>query len=310
LNEQINFYINKIKNNDEISIESKDYTCKYCKSTFTTKGNIKKHVNKNCSIRNEISTKLNCLEDELVIAKNNINEIEGITLDSEVSDEDSCDDCNNKDDITYNNLTKEALIEIVKKSKKKIKNLKTKQIINNTTNNINNINNINNQQINNINNINNIQINLTNFDNPNCEFLTLDQKNKFLKDRYKGLIDFITFVYFNESYPENHTILYTNLRSKFGQIYKNNKWMIEEIDLIADKLNKQSFDKLSKHLDEIKNNNKYAEIYKKDIVKGLNFVDHFVSNDTSKQSKSDIKKTLYNNKEIVTNTKKHFIKID
>ena len=100
-----------------------------------------------------------------------------------------------------------------------------------TNNNINNQQNINNQ------NITNIQINLNNYDNPNCDFLSIEQKNKFLKDRYKGLIDFIHYVYFNESYPENHTILYTNLRSKFGHIYKNNKWMIEEIDMIADKLN-------------------------------------------------------------------------
>ena len=167
------------------------------------------------------------------------------------------------------------------------------------------MNNINNQQINNV--TNNIQINLNNYDEPNCDFLTIEQKNKFLKDRYKGLIDFITYVYFNDSYPENHTILYTNLRSKFGQIYKNNKWMIEEIDMIADRLNKESFDKLSQHLDSIKNEIKddktKAIKYEKDIEKGDKFIEHFMTNDTSKESNTTIKKTLYNNKDIVTKTK-------
>ena len=152
---------------------------------------------------------------------------------------------------------------------------------------------------------------MNNYDEPNCDFLTSDQKNKFLKDRYKGLIDFITYVYFNESYPENHTILYTNLRSKFGHIYKNNKWIVEEIDMIADKLNGYSFDKLSEHLDtiknemkDIKNDEEKVEKYEKDIQKGDKFIEHFTSNDSTKQSRTNIKKLIYNNKDIIENTKK------
>ena len=169
---------------------------------------------------------------------------------------------------------------------------------NNTTNNAKTINNIENQQ-----NITNINFVMNNYDTPNCDFLTLNQKNKFLKDRYKGLVDFITFVYFNKSYPENHTVSYTNLRSKYGQIYKNNKWMIEEIDNITDKLNGYSFDKLNEHLEQIKNDDETAEKYKKDIDKGDAFIGHYTSHDTSKQSKSDIIKTLYNNKDLVEKTK-------
>jgi hypothetical protein len=140
----------------------------------------------------------------------------------------------------------------------------------------------------------------------------MEQKNKFLKDRYKGLIDFITYVYFNEAYPENHTILYTNLRSKFGHIYKNNKWFIEEIDMIADKLNSYSFDKLSGHLDTIKNNIKEdkdkAIKYEKEIDRGEKFVEHFSSNDSTKESRTNIKKLIYNNKDLIGKTKEKTIK--
>ena len=183
-------------------------------------------------------------------------------------------------------------------------------IINNNSNNTNNTNNTQNNTNNNntINNTQNNTLNLNNYDNPNCDFLTDEQKNKFLKDRYKGLIDFITYVYFNEAYPENHTILYTNLRSKYGHIYKNNKWFIEEIDMIADKLNDYSFDKLSGHLDEIKADEEKAEIFDKDIQKGERFVEHFTSNDTTKESRSNIKKLIYNNKDLVEKTKEKTIK--
>jgi len=213
--------------------------------------------------------------------------------------------------VNLTNFNKEDLIKILEQFQSKNVNKQpetpTNNIMTNSTNNSHNNSNSNNttNNVENQQNItNNIQITLNNYDQPNCEFLTIDQKNKFLKDRYKGLLDFITYVYFNDAYPENHTILYTNLRSKYGQIYKNNKWFIEEIDLIADKLNEYSFDKLSEHLDEIKNDDESAEKYKKDIDKGLAFVKHFTSNDTTKQSKTDIKKTLYNNKDVIEKTRR------
>ena len=107
---------------------------------------------------------------------------------------------------------------------------------------------------------------------------------------------------------KNHTVLYTNLRSKYGHIYKNNKWIAEEIDMIADRLNKESFDKLSQHLDDIKGDKMKAIKYEKEIEKGDKFIDHFMSNDTTKQSNTAIKKTLYNNKDVVTNTRDKIVK--
>ena len=59
---------------------------------------------------------------------------------------------------------------------------------------------------------------------------------------------------------------------------------------------------MSKHLDELvktDKNNKYS----REINSGLNFVKHFTSIDTSKQSISDIKKTLYNNRDIIIKNK-------
>jgi hypothetical protein len=74
--------------------------------------------------------------------------------------------------------------------------------------------------------------------------------------------------------------------------------------LIADKLNEFSFDKLNEHLEEIKNDDETSEKYKKEIDKGLAFVKHFTANDTTKQTKTDIKKTLYNNKDVIEKTRR------
>jgi hypothetical protein len=302
--------IKKILKEKDKCLNLKDKKCFYCKNIYSTKGTLKGHLFDVCKLRKKIEIKLkknNDELDELTIIKNKIDQTND-EINDEINDQ---NDENNeiKDEIkdkikgefnvdtlnkNMDNLDKKTLLEIIYKLATKDT---SKQIIQ-TQNNANNQQIIENQNI-----TNNIQINLTNFDNPNCDFLTLDQKNRFLKDRYKGLIDFITYVYFNESYPENHTILYTNLRSKFGQIYKNNKWFIEEIDMIANKLNEYSFEKLNEHLEEIKSDDKNAEKYKKEIDKGIQFVNHYVTNDTTKQTKTDIKKTLYNNKDIIMKTK-------
>jgi hypothetical protein len=68
-------------------------------------------------------------------------------------------------------------------------------------------------------------------------------------------------------------------------------------------LNKNSFDTISNHLDDLIKNDPEKEQFKKEIDGGLRFTDHYMSNDTSKISRTAIKKTLYNNRDIVLETK-------
>jgi hypothetical protein len=292
---------------DDNSLKSKLYICAYCKITYSNKGNVKRHITNNCDERNQYIVKLKTLDKELLRIEEKIKEYNEKLdnnnknqVDNQVTNQQEIQDLSN-----IQNMDKDEIIKLVYNLTKNNSN----QPINiNITNNTNNTNNTQNNTNNTINNTQNNTLNLNNYDNPNCDFLTMEQKNKFLKDRYKGLIDFITFVYFNEKYPENHTILYTNLRSKFGHIYKNNKWFIEEIDMIADKLNDYSFDKLSGHLDEIKADEDKAEKYEKEINKGESFVEHYTSNDTTKEARTNIKKLIYNNKDLVGKTKEKVYK--
>lgn len=287
-----------INKNDTKSIKSNMFLCAYCKVPYSNKSNLKKHLIKSCINKNQYLIKLKILDNELVDINKKITEY------NQKIENDNNDQIEVQDLSNIQNMDKDEIIKLVYNLTKNNSNQPININITNNTNNSNSNNNTNNTINNTLNNTQNNTLNLNNYDNPNCDFLTMDQKNKFLKDRYKGLFDFITFVYFNEKYPENHTVLYTNLRSKFGHIYKNNKWIVEEIDNIADKLNEYSFDKLSGHLDSIKKDEDNAIKYEKDIQKGERFIEHFTTNDSTKQSRNNIKKLIYNNKDIVEKTKK------
>ena len=61
--------------------------------------------------------------------------------------------------------------------------------------------------------------------------------------------------------------------------------------------------KFDKNSDFLNDDYDRLDEYEKEIEKGDKFIDHFMSNDTTKQSNTAIKKTLYNNKDVVTNTR-------
>lgn len=256
------------------------YKCLYCSTIMTTKGILKTHIYNNCVERKEIINKLEILNNE----KDEIADILNIKV----------DDDNNTEKLLRKEV--KTLKDIIEKNGLNV-NENTNSHNNNSHNSHSNNNNTNS------NNTNTIQIIINNYDTPDTTFLTDEQKTKFLKDRYKGIIDFIEQVYFNKEHPENHSAYISNLRSKFGQVYKNNKWVVEESDIIADKLNKNGFDSISSHLDDLIKNDPNKNNYKKEIDGGLRFTDHYMSNDTSKISRTAIKKSLYNNRDIILETK-------
>jgi hypothetical protein len=276
--------IDKIKNDLNVSdkiilqqTKKTSYKCLYCSTIMTTKSNLKAHIYNNCADRKEIINKLETLNNEK----------------DEIADR-----LNIKDESTINDTEKNLREEV-----KSLKEIIEKNGLNTNSHNNNSHNSNSNNNNTNSNNTNTIQIIINNYDTPDITFLTEEQKTKFLKDRYKGILDFIEQVYFNKDHPENHSAYISNLRSKFGQVYKNNKWVVEETDVIADKLNKNGFDSISNHLDDLIKNDLKKNNYKKEIDGGLRFTDHYMSNDTSKISRTAIKKTLYNNRDIVLETK-------
>ena len=236
--EDIKTEINNIETNlntTDINIlkqtKKTSYKCLFCETNMSTKSNLKVHIYNNCGERKEIINKLEALNNEKdeIAEKLNINE-----------DDNDNDPNGNTTETDLRNEVK-TLKDILEKNGINPNVNNTNTNTNTTTNSHNNTNSLNN----NTNSNNTIQIIINNYDSPDTTFLTEEQKTKFLKDRYKGIIDLIEQVYFNKDHPENHSAYISNLRSKFGQVYKNNKWVVEETDVIADKLNKNSFDTIS-----------------------------------------------------------------
>ncbi len=164
--------------------------------------------------------------------------------------------------------------EIIKMKKEieELKNLKI-QTQNNTTN--------NNITTNNINNSKNIYIN--NYGNENLKHLRSRDFTKLLDGIYNAVPKLIEKIHFDPKHPENQNIKYTNHKSPYLKIMKDDKWQLvnkkhELLDLIDNKcfmlkekyyaiLEKKKYNINDNHRDKIEKFIKeYSEEDKKMII--------------------------------------------
>ena len=132
-----------------------------------------------------------------------------------------------KEAETIVNQTEEIIK--MKKEIEELKNLKI-QTQNNTTN--------NNITTNNINNSKNIYIN--NYGNENLKHLRSRDFTKLLDGIYNAVPKLIEKIHFDPKHPENQNIKYTNHKSPYLKIMKDDKWQLvnkkhELLDLIDNK---------------------------------------------------------------------------
>ena len=166
LNEEISKIENIIKEKDKCMDRINERKCSYCKIEYTRKYTLKNHITNLCKQRKVYENELQQYSNELTRItqiKNNNNENVNVNIDIVPENIDHLD----------NESLKKIIYELNNKHKttnpNNTNNQQTAQTINN--NNVNgNQQNIENQ------NITNINITLNNYDEPNCDFLTLDQK--------------------------------------------------------------------------------------------------------------------------------------
>ena len=106
----------------------------------------------------------------------------------------------------------------------------------NITNNTNNTNNTN--SYNNI--VNNNTININNYGDENLKHLRNKDFAKLLDSIYNAVPKLIEKIHFDPNHPENQNIKYTNQRSPYLKVIKDNKWQLvskkeELLDLIDNK---------------------------------------------------------------------------
>lgn len=214
---KINYLKGKIKKLD--IIDDNDNKCGYCKKIFSTKGNLKSHIENRCKYKISILNSIKELEAELIKPDN--------------------------EDTPQNNI----------KTLKKIKNI-TNNNTNNTTN--NNTNNTNNGIINNNkNNIYNITLNP--FGKEDLSHITNKQYIKFMKDIFPGFLNFVEKIHYDEAMPANHNICIKNKKYDDAYVYKKDNWQVTDCDEIIDDLIRQKTKILNEKYEELEENNETTD---------------------------------------------------
>jgi len=263
--DKIKYIDDEIKKLTEFSIRS-NTICRFCKETFFKKGNMERHLEHNCVIKKNLLKEKN----EYIEKKNKY-----------------------QNDI--NNSNKDTLIDIlnekIENMKKEIDTLRNNK--NNTTNNITN-NTTNNITINN----NNLNININSFGKENLDHISEADYKKYLNSFFKGLSNLIEKVHFDENVPENHNISFTNMRSKYINVYVDNNWVLKDKNEIVDKIISKKYDLLNDKFEELKENNKLTNKITENFEE---FQENYNDIEAQKNTKENVKLLLYNNRNKIKN---------
>jgi hypothetical protein len=168
--------------------------------------------------------------------------------------------------------------------KQTIIELKNNQsIINNITNN------------NTINQTNNV-IMINSFGKEDLSHISLKDYKKYFSTYFKGFLNFIEKVHFDENTPENHNICITNLKSSDIKIYNDGKWISKPKSDIIDNIMTKKLNILVNKCEELEENN----IINETIVDNFaEFQNNYRDDKAKKNTKKDIELMIYNNKDKV-----------
>jgi len=156
-------------------------------------------------------------------------------------------------------------------------------------------------------------IKLVSFGNENINDLTDDEQAEIL---YKGHLynkNIIKYLYTNSRLPQYHTLLITNLKSKFGKYFYNNEWLIKDIDELTTDIrnnNRIILGKIMKNRARLQEKYKYHTTIKLTDLMLENTMDYINNNPDKEQSKSynkTIKELLYTYSVVIKNTKNNKI---
>ena len=126
--------------------------------------------------------------------------------------------------------------------------------------------------------------------------ITLQDYKQYLNTYFKGFINFIEKVHFDDNVPENHNICITNLKSKDIKVYDNGKWVAKPKTDIIDKFLRK---KLNILIDKCEELEETEQITEKVIDKFSEFQINYTDDKAKKITKDDVILMMYNNKDKV-----------
>jgi hypothetical protein len=247
------------------SLESKT-KCKFCNKIFANKNNIERHILNSCNSRKYMLDDINNYNDKINILREEIIELEA-------------------------KEKTENLEQKIKILENTVKNLVNKNNTSNTTNNINNTTNINNPTIN-----NNLTININSFGKESLDHITDDDYKKYFNSFFKGFLNFIEKIHFDENAPENHNLCLTNIRSKYINVCENNNWVLKEKDEIVEKLINKKYDLLNDKFEEFEGAKKLSDKVSDNFKE---FQENYTDVEAQKTTKENVKLMLYNKRDKV-----------
>jgi len=247
--------------------------CCFCNKILSNKPNLIRHIKSNCSKNKDMSNKKEDFnKDKNKVFEDKNNSLELIkNLESE------------KNKIIDQQKIKEKDDEI-----KKLRETMEKMLLKQNTTNIN-ITNNNNKVIN-----NNLIVNINSFGKEDLSHITLNDYKKFLSSYFKGFINFIEKVHFDENMPENHNINITNMKSKYLHIYEDNQWTIKEKVDVLDKFINKKYNMLVDKCEELEEKNEISEKIIEDFVQ---FTQNYKDEEAQKNTKNKISTLIYNKRD-------------
>jgi hypothetical protein len=250
--------------------------CSYCKSIFTYKSALTRHVHYRCKVKKAEDLKKEEIIQEELKKEDMINKLlEQLNIQNKHLEE-----------------IKEQNKEIIKENKE----LKGSTIMGNnkcTTNNT-----TNNTQ-NNINNTQNNNINIVAFGQEDLSYLSDKICKNICGTGYQSPINLIKEIHFNKDKPEHHNVYISNMKDQYCNVYDGEKWCTDIKEDVIDTLYDDSKCFLKDKYDEIKGDmgNKYRKKYDR--------FDGDKSKHVEKNAKNDVKLMLYNDKNIPLKTRKN-----
>jgi len=263
---KINEIENQIKELTKQSIESKK-NCKFCTKKLANKNNVERHIEFVCPTKKDMIEEKNKLIEENKILE-------------EKEKTDKLSKYQNQNEELQNQI-KILQNTVQKLMNKNIKETPPNTIINNTT--------INNPTIN-----NNLTININSFGKESLDHITEADYKKYLNGFFKGFLNLIEKIHFDENAPENHNVCLTNMRSKYAYVCENNNWVLKDKEDIINKLINKKYDLLNDKFEEFEENNKLSN---KILDNFKEFQENYNDAEAQKNTKENVKLMLYNNRE-------------
>ena len=240
--------------------------CEYCDKILSSYKNLRRHL-KTCKEKKKDDTVKESMEELVKLLNDKEKQLE-------------------KKDTEYKKQLKEEL----DKRDKQIEELIKKAGLSTTNNNTNNI-------------TNNIQnnIKLLNYKETDTSHLTENDYVKCLEHYNFCVPHLIRKIHFNPKKPENHNIYISNLKNSYVMIYMNNKWKVKNRDETISRMIDDKQIILEKKIQEwVESGVQYPKV----MAKFSRYIEKREENDVINAIKEDIKLILYNNRNMIIESKK------